>query len=98
MLTEASVRGSSDPLRGLKENVIVGRLIPAGTGLAFHEDRHRQRTADIEAAFISEEEASAELAADVTEELDDIEMPTEIIETADSAGANAEAEQPKQDA
>jgi DNA-directed RNA polymerase subunit beta' len=43
VLTEASVRGSRDNLRGLKENVIVGRLIPAGTGLAYHEERHRQR-------------------------------------------------------
>lgn len=39
VLTEAAVRGSQDSLRGLKENVIVGRLIPAGTGLAYHENR-----------------------------------------------------------
>jgi len=39
VLTEASVSGKVDCLRGLKENVIVGRLIPAGTGLAFHADR-----------------------------------------------------------
>ena len=39
VLTEAAVRGSKDSLRGLKENVIVGRLIPAGTGLAYHEKR-----------------------------------------------------------
>ncbi len=43
VLTEASVRGSRDDLRGLKENVIVGRLIPAGTGLSFHEGRRRNR-------------------------------------------------------
>jgi DNA-directed RNA polymerase subunit beta' len=43
VLTEASVRGSRDGLRGLKENVIVGRLIPAGTGLAYHDERRRQR-------------------------------------------------------
>jgi DNA-directed RNA polymerase subunit beta' len=43
VLTEAAVRGSKDSLRGLKENVIVGRLIPAGTGLAYHESRRRQR-------------------------------------------------------
>jgi DNA-directed RNA polymerase subunit beta' len=43
VLTEASVRGSRDDLRGLKENVIVGRLIPAGTGLAFHQERRRKR-------------------------------------------------------
>ncbi len=43
VLTEASVSGKWDQLRGLKENVIVGRLIPAGTGLAYHAERHRVR-------------------------------------------------------
>ncbi|MAA74392.1 MAG: DNA-directed RNA polymerase subunit beta' [Salinisphaeraceae bacterium] len=43
VLTEASVKGARDDLRGLKENVIVGRLIPAGTGLAYHEQRRRER-------------------------------------------------------
>jgi DNA-directed RNA polymerase subunit beta' len=42
VLTEAAVRGTRDTLRGLKENVIVGRLIPAGTGLAYHALRRRQ--------------------------------------------------------
>ena len=44
VLTEAAVRGLKDDLRGLKENVIVGRLIPAGTGFAAHS--HRRRSAD----------------------------------------------------
>ena len=43
VLTEAAVRGSKDDLRGLKENVIVGRLIPAGTGQTYHEERRRNR-------------------------------------------------------
>jgi DNA-directed RNA polymerase subunit beta' len=42
VLTEAAVRGLKDDLRGLKENVIVGRLIPAGTGFAAHEHRRRK--------------------------------------------------------
>ena len=42
-LTEAAVQGKTDDLQGLKENVIVGRLIPAGTGLAYHEERRRKR-------------------------------------------------------
>jgi len=46
VLTEAAVTGKRDHLRGLKENVVVGRLIPAGTGLAYHAERKRQRTAD----------------------------------------------------
>ncbi len=41
VLTEAAVRGTTDHLRGLKENVIVGRLIPAGTGMAYHNSRKR---------------------------------------------------------
>jgi DNA-directed RNA polymerase subunit beta' len=41
VLTEAAVRGTRDTLRGLKENVIVGRLIPAGTGLAYHNKRRQ---------------------------------------------------------
>jgi len=45
VLTEAAVAGKKDKLRGLKENVIVGRLIPAGTGYAYHQDRMRQRNA-----------------------------------------------------
>ncbi|QIB50671.1 MULTISPECIES: DNA-directed RNA polymerase subunit beta' [Pseudomonas] len=46
VLTEAAVTGKSDHLRGLKENVVVGRLIPAGTGLAYHAERKRQRQVD----------------------------------------------------
>jgi DNA-directed RNA polymerase subunit beta' len=42
VLTEAAIMGKRDELRGLKENVIVGRLIPAGTGLAYHRIRRRQ--------------------------------------------------------
>ena len=45
VLTEAAVTGKRDYLRGLKENVIVGRLIPAGTGLAYHEERRRKSQA-----------------------------------------------------
>lgn len=46
VLTEAAVSGKLDELRGLKENVIVGRLIPAGTGLAYHLDRHPNKTGE----------------------------------------------------
>lgn len=47
VLTEAAVRGSHDGLNGLKENVIVGRLIPAGTGLAYHKERRRRRQVEL---------------------------------------------------
>ncbi|MEZ0287976.1 MAG: DNA-directed RNA polymerase subunit beta', partial [Methylophilus sp.] len=47
VLTEAAILGKRDELRGLKENVIVGRLIPAGTGLAYHESRKRAAIASL---------------------------------------------------
>jgi DNA-directed RNA polymerase subunit beta' len=62
VLTEAAVRGSTDRLTGLKENVIVGRLIPAGTGLAYHKERKRQRLED--------DRASGKVGMD-TEELEE---------------------------
>ncbi len=46
VLTEAAIMGKRDDLRGLKENVIVGRLIPAGTGMAYHVARRRKETAE----------------------------------------------------
>jgi DNA-directed RNA polymerase subunit beta' len=46
VLTEAAIMGKQDDLRGLKENVIVGRLIPAGTGLAYHRARKDKEAAD----------------------------------------------------
>jgi len=48
VLTEAAVNGKRDDLRGLKENVIVGRLIPAGTGFAYHEQRRRGGQSELE--------------------------------------------------
>ncbi len=46
VLTEAAIMGKKDELRGLKENVIVGRLIPAGTGLAYHNTRRKQQAGE----------------------------------------------------
>ncbi|MCA3194409.1 MULTISPECIES: DNA-directed RNA polymerase subunit beta' [unclassified Cupriavidus] len=59
VLTEAAIMGKTDDLRGLKENVIVGRLIPAGTGLAYHRARKAREAAERERAqAISDEEQS----------------------------------------
>lgn len=58
VLTEASISGKRDPLRGLKENVAVGRLIPAGTGYAHHYRRRDQE--DESAGVVEEAEMSAE--------------------------------------
>jgi DNA-directed RNA polymerase subunit beta' len=63
VLTEAAVRGLRDDLRGLKENVIVGRLIPAGTGYAHHEERRRTQE-DILAAELKELDVQAQLRAE----------------------------------
>ncbi|MEN9384958.1 MAG: DNA-directed polymerase subunit beta [Pseudomonadota bacterium] len=67
VLTEAAIMGKRDELRGLKENVIVGRLIPAGTGMAFHDARRvKERMDDEERRAIAEADA-ASLAADQAE-------------------------------
>lgn len=64
VLTEAAVRGLRDNLYGLKENVIVGRLIPAGTGLAYHNERKRKQALDI----VGDEEAVTNVETDELEE------------------------------
>jgi len=66
VLTEAAVRGLRDDLRGLKENVIVGRLIPAGTGFAHHAERRRTREQDL-ADQLKELDIAAEQAAAAAE-------------------------------
>ncbi|MFN5098094.1 DNA-directed RNA polymerase subunit beta' [Limnohabitans sp.] len=68
VLTEAAIMGKRDELRGLKENVIVGRLIPAGTGLAYHQARKvKDAMDDAERRAIAEAEA-ADLAGDAAED------------------------------
>jgi DNA-directed RNA polymerase subunit beta' len=54
VLTEAAIMGKKDDLRGLKENVIVGRLIPAGTGLAYHNTRKRQKASGADLTALTE--------------------------------------------
>nr|WP_314540623.1 DNA-directed RNA polymerase subunit beta' [uncultured Ottowia sp.] len=70
VLTEAAIMGKRDDLRGLKENVIVGRLIPAGTGLAYHQARKAKEVMDeAERRAIAEAEVQAEAdLAEVSEE------------------------------
>ncbi|WP_242113358.1 DNA-directed RNA polymerase subunit beta' [Luteimonas aquatica] len=76
VLTEAAVRGTRDGLRGLKENVIVGRLIPAGTGLAYHTQRRRN------ASGLTESEIDA-LAGSVAV----AEAPAEAVEAPAEEGS-----------
>ena len=63
VLTEAAIMGKRDDLRGLKENVIVGRLIPAGTGLAYHRARKDRETAEAAEAKTLAEQAAIEAEA-----------------------------------
>jgi DNA-directed RNA polymerase subunit beta' len=67
VLTEAAIMGKRDELRGLKENVIVGRLIPAGTGLAYHKVR-RQQAAAAELAAAEAALAASQPAAEAEDQ------------------------------
>ncbi|MDP1733505.1 MAG: DNA-directed RNA polymerase subunit beta' [Sulfuritalea sp.] len=60
VLTEAAIMGKRDELRGLKENVIVGRLIPAGTGMAYHRTRRKQSRGGAEAQNLFDLPAATE--------------------------------------
>ncbi len=84
VLTEAAILGKRDELRGLKENVIVGRLIPAGTGLAYHEARKRKASGeDVSPAaaaaeeLFAKDEPSSEEGAEATEVAADAEVKAE---------------------
>jgi len=73
VLTEAAVTGKRDYLRGLKENVIVGRLIPAGTGLSYHEERRRKAESNSLSLGMSDEEFQESFA----EEMEKVEAEIE---------------------
>jgi DNA-directed RNA polymerase subunit beta' len=92
VLTEAAVRGMQDDLRGLKENVIVGRLIPAGTGFAHHEERRRTQE-DILAAELKGLETA--LGASVDQALAEAEAGEreEAEEAAAAEGGSGPAEE-----
>ncbi len=87
VLTEAAVRGLRDDLRGLKENVIVGRLIPAGTGFAHHAERRRTREQDLA-------DQLKELEADIEETPVETELTAEdvMIDVAEEVAAAAAVE------
>jgi DNA-directed RNA polymerase subunit beta' len=68
VLTEAAVRGTRDSLRGLKENVIVGRLIPAGTGLAYHTKRRQAQMPELSESDLETLRAAPVAAETTTEE------------------------------
>ena len=69
VLTEGAVTGKRDYLRGLKENVVVGRLIPAGTGLAYHSARKAKRDVDVEEGLgVSAEDVVEALSAELNKD------------------------------
>ena len=72
VLTEAAIMGRKDDLRGLKENVIVGRLIPAGTGLSYHRARRAAWASQRAAAAVAE--SSEVIAAEAAEAADAVAM------------------------
>ena len=85
VLTEAAIMGKRDELRGLKENVIVGRLIPAGTGLAFHDARRAKE-------LIEAEERRMIAESDTQDGDDDADVSAEAADGADGAAADNVAE------
>ena len=87
VLTEAAVTGKRDYLRGLKENVVVGRLIPAGTGLAYHHERKMKRESDDGLLTRSNEELEAELQEALIQEVSGSEVAED--DTMTSALADA---------
>jgi DNA-directed RNA polymerase subunit beta' len=80
VFTEAAVAGKVDDLRGLKENVIVGRLIPAGTGYAYHEERARTRAERMQTKELSREEVESQISDALTEGDQTPEVPSEETE------------------
>jgi len=85
VLTEAAIMGKRDELRGLKENVIVGRLIPAGTGLAFHDARRAKE-------LLEAEERRMIAESDTQDGDDDADVSAEAADGADGAAADNVAE------
>jgi len=67
VLTEAAVTGKKDHLRGLKENVVVGRLIPAGTGMEFHDKLRDKKQGDFESPDLSDDDIEAALRQELQE-------------------------------
>ncbi len=67
VLTEAAVTGKKDHLRGLKENVVVGRLIPAGTGMEFHDKLRNKKIGEFEESTLSDEDIEAALRQELQE-------------------------------
>ncbi len=95
VLTEAAVKGQRDELRGLKENVIVGRLIPAGTGYAYHAEQRRARdseqmlSAELKGLEQQATQAAAEAAEAAAEAAEAATAAPEAPEASENEGTTA---------
>jgi DNA-directed RNA polymerase subunit beta' len=83
VLAGAAIEGKVDPLNGLKENVIIGKLIPSGTGYFIHQDRERERAI---------RRANAAQSVSSIEEVTDLSDISEILEPMVRGGASADYE------
>ena len=79
VLTEAAIRGKVDPLIGLKENVIIGKLIPAGTGIKLYRSVKLDTDAMVEAQMAAKANAQAQ-----AQELPETELVEKAVDTADA--------------
>ena len=94
VLTEAAINGKSDPLLGLKENVIIGKLIPAGTGMSRYRSIRVETTGD---AAVSDDEARAMFGLPPREQDEDVAsfMGLQSVPSAEDGEGDAEVVVPE---
>ena len=93
VLTEAAIKGKVDHLAGLKENVIIGKHIPAGTGMKKYREVELNTDANFEQELELEDELDLETDVQETEEMtDELDLETDVQETEEMT---AEAEAPE---
>ena len=100
VLTEAAIKGKVDPLIGLKENVIIGKLIPAGTGMKRYRDvKLNTDMEEDDSLSISEEDEVLDLAEDAAkdEEFDDVDTAQDDSADVEAEAAEAEESDPEEE-
>ena len=100
VLTEAAIKGKVDPLIGLKENVIIGKLIPAGTGMKRYRDvKLNTDMEEDDSLSISEEDEVLDLAEDTAkdEEFDDVDTAQDDSAEVEAEAAEAEESDPEEE-
>ena len=100
VLTEAAIKGKVDPLIGLKENVIIGKLIPAGTGMKRYRDvKLNTDMEEDDSLSISEEDEVLDLAEDTAkdDEFDDVDTAQDDSADVEAEAAGAEESDPEEE-